>query len=192
MKYYTTRLDLSITDIDSLFEEFNKSGQLQSYPFPGEEYKDRCFAGVRRSKTCFITPTTNPSLHDLIFDKAIEIANDRFSENDLFDLVLQFTEYDETYKGHYNWHADAPIASDTDHAPIRERGRVLSFSVLLNNFSEYSGGNFEFKDFEFEGLKNKFDMVMFYSDLEHRVTPVTKGTRYSLVGWLSGVKKNNG
>ena len=118
---------------------------------------------------------------------SLEVAEGIFDEPDLFNLALQITEYDESYEGFYNWHKDAFPGFDND--PLDKR--VLSFSVLLNSSNEYEGGEFEFRDIDIDNFENALDMIMFYSDLEHRVTPVKKGTRYSLVGWLSGVRRNN-
>jgi PKHD-type hydroxylase len=58
-------------------------------------------------------------------------------------------------------------------------------SIILN--SDYEGG-----DFEMRGLKDKVprleegSIIVFPSFLEHRVTPVTEGIRYSLVTWFVG------
>ena len=57
---------------------------------------------------------------------------------------------------------------------------------MLNN--DYKGGELEFKDSDksISLSLNKGDMVIFPSDLLHRVKPVLDGTRISLVGWLIG------
>ena len=70
--------------------------------------------------------------------------------------------------------------------------RKLSMTVLLND--GYEGGNFQFAQInngkikidtpDFNGKQGS--MVMFPSDMDHRITPVTKGTRYSLVVWFLG------
>jgi len=69
--------------------------------------------------------------------------------------------------------------------------RKLSMTVLLN--SNYEGGEFQFATIENEECKistpefNKIGMIIvFPSDMEHRVAPVTKGIRYSLVVWFLG------
>ena len=69
--------------------------------------------------------------------------------------------------------------------------RKLSMTVLLN--SNYEGGEFQFAIIENEECKistpefNKTGMIIvFPSDMEHRVAPVTKGIRYSLVVWFLG------
>ena len=64
--------------------------------------------------------------------------------------------------------------------------------MFLNDTSEYKGGKFQFN----EGTeKNAVDvpqirgrMILFPSFMIHRVTPVTKGVRKSLVVWVLGPK----
>ena len=69
--------------------------------------------------------------------------------------------------------------------------RKLSMTVLLND--NYEGGEFQFATYNKEECTintpefNKIgSIVMFPSDVEHRVAPVTKGIRYSLVTWFVG------
>ena len=56
-------------------------------------------------------------------------------------------------------------------------------SIILND--EYEGGEFEFfaKD---TILSKRGTIIVFPSYMQHRVKPVTKGTRYSLVTWFCG------
>ena len=67
----------------------------------------------------------------------------------------------------------------------------LSMTILLND--DYEGGNFEFALYKDEECKkiipdfNKFgSIVVFPSFVEHRVKPITKGERHSLVCWFVG------
>ena len=56
--------------------------------------------------------------------------------------------------------------------------------------SEYEGGDFEL-DRQYpqpEGFRTKGSVFLFPSFLPHRVTPVTKGVRRSLVSWIEGPK----
>jgi len=93
----------------------------------------------------------------------------------------QLTRY--TKDNFYNWHIDGMGS----HSELQQNGdtRKLSMSIILN--SDYKGG-----DFEMRGLKEKIprleegSIIVFPSFLEHRVTPVTKGIRYSLVAWFLG------
>ena len=63
--------------------------------------------------------------------------------------------------------------------------RKLSFTVLLND--DFEGGEFEIHTTQKTVLElKKKDVVVFHADTPHRVKPVTKGTRHSLVGWIQG------
>ena len=90
--------------------------------------------------------------------------------------------------GKYDWHIDVGPGS----VPSM---RKLSYSILLNP-GEYEGGEFISKigrsDIAFENVGNHGEedltgtMILFPSYLLHRISPITKGTRYALVGWAHG------
>lgn len=96
--------------------------------------------------------------------------------------ALQFSEYDESYQGFYSQHVD------TEYRVVGHR--KLSFSILLSDSENYDGGdlNFYFKKDPQSAIRTQGSMIMFPSYTLHEVTPVTKGTRYSLVGWVWGPK----
>jgi PKHD-type hydroxylase len=54
--------------------------------------------------------------------------------------------------------------------------------------NDYEGGDLEFLNSVTKkaDLRKKGSIIIFPSFLAHRVTPVTKGTRLSLVGWIHG------
>ncbi len=182
--HHLCKMSLSGSELKYLFDQFrNENGDgLVGYSLPEKEALK-----FRRSKVLCLNENNFSDLHEKIKNFSLEVAEDIFDEPDLFNLALQITEYDESYEGFYNWHKDT--FPDLSNDPLDKR--VLSFSVLLNSSNEYEGGEFEFRDIDIDNFENALDMIMFYSDLEHRVTPVKKGTRYSLVGWLSGVRRNN-
>ena len=94
----------------------------------------------------------------------------------------QFTEYVENE--YYNWHTDS---SDEVY-----KERYCSIVILLND--EYEGGDLQFKNDIGDLITptiNIGTLVIFYSNMLHRVTPVIYGARYSLVNWVS-LKKNQG
>ena len=115
---------------------------------------------------------------------------------------LQYTRY--TAGQYYNWHNDAGL--QTQYKPVssgnRETGlandfvneniemvRKLSFALQLSDPDDYEGGNVQLLD---EGSKNYFaprkrgTMILFDSRTQHRVLPVKKGIRKSIVGWTVG------
>ena len=66
----------------------------------------------------------------------------------------------------------------------------MSMSLILND--DFEGGEFEFRGLakgkcKITPIKAKAgDMIFFTSGMQHIVTPVTKGVRYSLVNWFVG------
>ena len=63
-------------------------------------------------------------------------------------------------------------------------------TVQLSNGDDYEGGDFQLRDGTGEGLDNSIynrgSILVFPSFLLHRVTPVTSGTRKTLVAWFEG------
>jgi PKHD-type hydroxylase len=100
---------------------------------------------------------------------------------------FQFTKYEGNQKQHYDWHTDSGDADDNGLT------RKISASLILANDDEYEGGDFQIcipnpnqnKIINIK-LKQKGTMIFFPSFVWHRVVPVTKGTRYSLVCWSKG------
>tara|TARA_R110000782_G_scaffold80941_2_gene160127 strand:+ start:379 stop:1011 length:633 start_codon:yes stop_codon:yes gene_type:complete len=111
----------------------------------------------------------------------------------------QFTKY--KHNQYYDWHCDSWAKPyDKPNSPDNGKIRKLSMTCQLTDGSEYEGGELEF-DFrnydpnmrdEFKHLKQakeilpKGSIIVFPSFVYHRVKPVTKGTRYSLVMWNLG------
>jgi len=98
----------------------------------------------------------------------------------LYQENTQISRYKSDNKGHYAKHID------TDH-PKDGVQRKLSISILLNDPSEFEGGELQFTDVaDCKVLTKQGSIVVFPSFIEHVVTPVTKGVRYSAVTWASG------
>jgi PKHD-type hydroxylase len=90
---------------------------------------------------------------------------------------LQVATY--TNGGHYGWHLDIGKGSMST--------RKLSVSVQLTDAHEYQGGDLEFLCLENPNVPKSIGAaIIFPSFLPHRVTPVTSGTRKSLVAWIHG------
>ena len=117
----------------------------------------------------------------------------------------QFTKYGVGQ--YYGWHCDSwdrPYEreqnADGTFPPDHGKIRKLSVTISLTDPEEYEGGNLEFDfrnqvDWEkntqlkvkecFE-IRPRGSIIVFPSFVWHRVKPVTKGTRYSLVIWNLG------
>ncbi len=110
-------------------------------------------------------------------------ANWNFIINNREDI--QFATYNEDVKAFYDWHRDCDIE--------QEKYRKLSVSVQLSDYKDYSGGHLLLKNMwgSFDlpmdsGVYEKGTIIVFPSLILHTVTPMTKGTRHSLVQWFSG------
>jgi PKHD-type hydroxylase len=107
--------------------------------------------------------------------------NERFFGFDLtsFDQGLQLTRYDGTDEQHYDWHVDRGMGTGQ---------RKLAITLQLSDPKDYEGGDLELR-FGKDPItvnKDRGMITLFPSYTMRRVTPVTKGTRYSLVAWVSG------
>ena len=91
----------------------------------------------------------------------------------------QFTEY--PVGGFYDWHMDCDV-NMAHEPPVRK----ISMTVLLNDPLEFEGGDLELMSpGKFKKLKQGH-AIIFASFLNHRVAPVTRGVRQSLVMWFGG------
>jgi PKHD-type hydroxylase len=98
---------------------------------------------------------------------------------------MQITRYKKN--GHYDFHFDGngfTRMNMPEDKFLHGNVRKLSMTIVLNE--NYEGGEFEFFH---NGTIIKAKMgtiIVFPSYFVHRVRPVTKGTRYSLVAWFCG------
>jgi len=128
----------------------------------------------------------------------IHRANENAGWNFDFDLSesCQFTKY--KLNQYYDWHRDSwnePYKKEME-SKFNGKIRKLSVSVLLSDPNDYKGGDLEFAIMDKEPDKKadiiklkklkRGSVVVFPSFIWHRVKPVTKGTRYSLVIWSCG------
>jgi PKHD-type hydroxylase len=82
----------------------------------------------------------------------------------------------------------------TDIPAMIGKQRKLSVTVSLSDPKEYEGGNLKFdlgphrsdRYHTCEEIRPRGSIIVFPSHIQHQVTPVTRGTRYSLVAWNLG------
>lgn len=143
---------------------------------------------IRTSKVAWLTRNDETAWIFDRFNHLFYLVNERFYNFNLngYDTI-QYTTYNENDKGEYTWHMDASLAD-----PIVENGahRKLSMTFQLND--DFEGGDFMINTGKEEDARRvdtkKGRAILFPSFVLHRVTPVTKGTRKSLVIWCLGPK----
>ena len=101
----------------------------------------------------------------------------------LTNFASQFGDYEPeivqiiTYRkgNYYNWHVDGS----------GKGYRKLSFISILNPPNEYDGGELEIEGIELpEYAYDPLSIIVFNPALKHRVKPITRGIRHSLVTWF--------
>ena len=91
----------------------------------------------------------------------------------------QYTEYPAG--GFYDWHIDSDV-NCTNEPPVRK----ISMTCLLSPDNEFEGGGLELMSDGKIARTKKGQAIFFASFIRHRVIPITKGTRKSLVMWFGG------
>lgn len=138
---------------------------------------------IRRSQVVLIEQTEKYAwLYDRFWEAAQELNRLYFCVDiSYIEGNIQLARYDSSDNGFYDWHTDF-----ADLAPNRK----ISITVQLSKPEDYDGGDLELF---FRSPPNKMDrsrgsFIAFPSFAVHRVTPVTRGTRWSLVAWVSGAR----
>jgi PKHD-type hydroxylase len=123
---------------------------------------------------------------DWVYDRLAFVCRRLNSEYYQFDLHgfvedFQFTIYYGDENGHYDWHIDR-------NASNIGSPRKLSLVLQLSDPTDYEGGSLEIWSANQPDAvkKERGYIAAFPSYVLHRVTPVTKGIRRSLVVWVAG------
>ena len=150
-------------------------------------------------RDCYTSWINDPWIYDIL-NPFIHAANKQAGWNFQWDWnePSQFTVYNKNQ--FYGWHCDqlsTPYNDTNTEFPqenFNNKYRKLSLTLQLTPSSEYKGGDFQFKWFDYgkvkiNQLKNGRELgtlIIFPSFIWHQVTPVTEGTRQSLVNWSIG------
>jgi PKHD-type hydroxylase len=136
---------------------------------------------VRRSEINWLPKNKETSWVFEILSHVVSSLNANYFEFNLtgFSEHLQLTNYHENKKGMYNWHQDFGAGGIS---------RKLSLVLQLTDPGQYEGGELQLltgKD-PISIPKQRGLITVFPSWTVHQVTPVVRGTRQTLVTWISG------
>jgi len=169
-KAFTPEECKKIIDYAEQFEKINA----------GVSYKNELNSEIRESKVVWITP--DPEIN-WVYQRLTDIItrlNQDYFRFDLFGFIegFQFTEYNAP-SGHYGKHVDSMYNGTV---------RKLSFVLQLSDPKDYKGGELQIHLGEEPTVMKKEQGALFAfpSPTLHEVTAITKGRRYSLVGWITG------
>lgn len=168
--------ETELDKISSILDNLNyEEGKILSSEKNGDINTD-----IRKSKIKWIYSNEETLW---LFIKLMKIIHSVNSNAWNFDLIMgrepiQYTEYGT--EGEYTWHID--------NGPGISSQRKISISMLLSDPEDYEGGDLEiWPGGEIKVMPRiKNSIVIFPSCLMHRVTPITKGIRKSLVLWVGG------
>lgn len=144
---------------------------------------------ARNSKVCFLAVDSNT---DWIWNRLGQIVPKANYDLFLRDIsaieAIQYTIYKHKDQQFYDWHTDT-------HGEYNELERKISLVVSLSDPDEYEGGDLEIinngnPENSLKLRPSKGDIVFFDSKFPHKVHPVTKGTRKTLVSWVLGKRES--
>jgi len=136
---------------------------------------------IRDSNIAFLRSSdqSNKWIFERITRSIIDI-NRQFWNFDLARIeTLQYSEYGigQFYREHIDMMYQSPSRAV----------RKLSFSIQLTDPKEYEGGDVMIKTGTNLPIHKDLGTICFFpSYILHEVTPIKKGTRHALVGWVSG------
>ena len=151
---------------------------------------------IRKTDIGFITDKDN-MVNKIAWHYLREANKINFNYKLDYFQPVQFARYRNG--GHYDWHQDA--SGQNAHGESRK----LSLTFCLTDPKDYEGGELEFfggnrpmEEMELpdgtnipaeqikQDIRDQGSVIVFDSRDYHRVTPCTKGTRYSIVCWTVG------
>ena len=166
---FTAKLCKEIIDLSSTLKK--EQGKIKEAGDYDQKRRDSTISWIPFNKM-------QPMYDDLIY-LIQKINRNHFGFGNV--QITEQAQVSEYSKGQfYHWHTDSSIDMSTEPAV-----RKLSMTLLLNDPSEFEGGNLEIAGKNMLHMKQGHAAI-FASFLQHRVTPVTKGVRKSLVVWFGG------
>lgn len=186
-QYYWFKTGLSKEEVDKVIRLASELPEAERATTLGSED-----GGSTRSSMIKWIPKNNATW-DWLYERMMKLSIEANNELWRFDLrtaleSIQYTEYYASENGHYDWH------QDIGHGALPSK-RKISITIQLSESEEYDGGELLIcTGSNGDGVldnnkicpRGKGVAVLFPSYMMHRVTPVTKGVRKSLVLWVGG------
>ncbi len=154
---------------------------LESAQVLGDGYNS-----IRTSKVAWVERDTEATetLY-LKMEKIVLRLNAEYFRSDLSGLTtLQYAVYRQTEAGYFDWHIDYA----RDSANPAQEPRKITLSLQLSDAESYDGCELEVRAAHLIDVapRQRGTLVAFRANALHRVTPITRGVRKSLVAWAAG------
>ena len=135
---------------------------------------------TRTSHISWIPFNKMPEMYSTLENVMLRTNNNHFGfEGMKITEQAQYTEYPAG--GFYDWHIDSDVVG-MNEPPVRK----ISMTCLLSHESEFEGGGLELMSDGKIARPKQGQAIFFASYIRHRVIPITKGIRKSLVMWFGG------
>jgi PKHD-type hydroxylase len=135
---------------------------------------------TRTSHISWIPFNKMPEMYSTLENVMLRTNNNHFGfEGMKITEQAQYTEYPAG--GFYDWHMDSDVVG-MNEPPVRK----ISMTCLLSHESEFEGGGLELMSDGKIAKPKQGQAIFFASFIRHRVIPITKGIRKSLVVWFGG------
>jgi len=168
-----------------------KKNILKKASIYGSDKKGRDDPEIRKTSIHFVKDKDN-KVNELAWHFLREANKIQFNYDLEYFQAIQFAEYKNG--GFYGWHKDDSGLSKSNEI------RKLSLTLVLSAPDTFEGGELQFYNGdrpmddvgEITGeqvkndIKSQGTVIVFDSRDWHRVTPVTKGVRHSIVCWTVG------
>lgn len=173
-----------------LVDELDKSSAVDSGVFDSDGSAK--VDNYHRSSTAVMPIEDVRAAADTLMSTAVDLfATSTLAKRATLGEPLQFLKYDEVRRGHFLAHTDNAYYDAQGVFRYTSPHRVLTCITYIND--DYEGGELIFntvRDDQGHVIKMKpkvGEMIIFPSDIRfmHEVLNVTKGRRYSIVGWYS-------
>jgi PKHD-type hydroxylase len=135
---------------------------------------------TRTSHISWIPFNKMPEMYEIINQLMLQTNANHFGfDNMQITEPAQYTEYPEG--GFYDWHIDSDVIM-AHEPPVRK----ISMTLLLSPESEFEGGGLELMDENKVARPKQGQAIFFASFIRHRVVPIKRGVRKSLIMWFGG------
>lgn len=166
------------TECHDIIDVANTLPKVEGYTGTYEKNLD---TKARKNKIAWLRPGIHLSSEycNKLAEAIMQLNNEHFNF-DIWGLTgdVQFTEYSE-YEDHYTLHTDKMYDGVV---------RKLSAIVQLSPPENYTGCELELHVQDTPIIMPKYQgtLIVFPSYILHKITPLIKGTRHSLVAWIGG------
>ena len=140
---------------------------------------------IRQTRVAWVRRDPDTEFFHRRLEEAVLALNARFFRFDLSGLAnFQYALYGGAEGGHFDWHKDY----GRDPADPAREPRKLTLSLQLSDPADYDGCELQVRGGNQIDIapRARGTLVAFPANVLHQVTPITRGTRRSLVIWAVG------